>query len=104
MPLNDYPSGQAHLRLLRHGRRRADRGRQRHPGVADHARARAASSRTARSTWHWHTRSPVASYLVEDSVGDYRLTERTADNGTRYYEAQDAGISAEQQDDEPRRS
>jgi hypothetical protein len=49
------------------------------------------------STYHWHMRSPVASYLVEDSVGDYHLTERTADNGIRYYEAQDASIPAAQQ-------
>jgi hypothetical protein len=48
-------------------------------------------------TWHWHSRAPVASYLVEDSVGKYDLTERTAANGTRFYEAQDASISAKQQ-------
>ena len=42
------PGGQAHLRLLRHRRRRADRGRQRHPGVQDNAQARTPSSRTAR--------------------------------------------------------
>ena len=48
-------------------------------------------------TWHWHMRSPVASYLVEDSIGRYRLTERTADNGIRFYQAQDGGISAKQQ-------
>jgi hypothetical protein len=47
-------------------------------------------------TWNWFSRAPVASYLVEDSVGNYHLTERTADNGTLYYEAQDAGISAAQ--------
>lgn len=47
-------------------------------------------------TWHWHSRAPVASYLVEDSVGNFRLTERTADNGTRYYEAQDTSIGAKQ--------
>src|SRR5262249_42741003 len=29
--------------------------------------------------------------------GNYHLTERTADNGTRYYEAQDTAISAKQQ-------
>src|SRR5438132_12341048 len=27
-------------------------------------------------TWHWHSRAPVASYLVEDSVGSYTLTSR----------------------------
>jgi len=47
-------------------------------------------------TWNWHSPAPVASYLVEDSVGNYRLTERAADNGTRYYEAQDLGIPAKQ--------
>jgi Peptidase family M1 domain len=48
-------------------------------------------------TYHWHSRAPIASYLVEDSIGDYRLTERTADNGIRYYEAQDTSISPAQQ-------
>jgi Peptidase family M1 domain len=47
-------------------------------------------------TWHWHSRAPIASYLVENSVGNYRLTERTADNGIRYYQAQDSSISAAQ--------
>ena len=47
-------------------------------------------------TWHWHSRAPIASYLVEDSIGNYDLTERTADNGIRYYEAQDASISLAQ--------
>ncbi len=48
-------------------------------------------------TWHWHSPAPVASYLVEDSVGRYKLTERTADNGIRFYEAQDKGIKASRQ-------
>jgi aminopeptidase N len=48
-------------------------------------------------TWDWHSRAPIASYLVEDSVGNFRVTERTADNGTVFYEVQDAGISAKQQ-------
>jgi aminopeptidase N len=48
-------------------------------------------------TWNWHSPAPVASYLVEDSVGNYHLTERTADNGIRYYEAQDASIPPAQQ-------
>jgi hypothetical protein len=47
-------------------------------------------------TWNWHSPAPVASYLVEDSVGNYHLTERVADNGTRYFEAQDLGIPAKQ--------
>jgi aminopeptidase N len=44
-------------------------------------------------TWHWHSPEPVASYLVENSVGTYELSERRADDGIRYYEAQDAAIS-----------
>jgi len=48
-------------------------------------------------TWNWHSPAPVASYLVEDSVGNYDLTERTADNGTKYFEAQDTAIPALQQ-------
>src|SRR6516162_9343229 len=48
-------------------------------------------------TWNWFSRAPVASYLVEDSVGSFTLTERTADNGTRYYEAQDRSIPAARQ-------
>ena len=48
-------------------------------------------------TWHWFSRAPVSSYLVEVSVGNYDLTERTADNGTSYYEAQDDSISPAKQ-------
>src|SRR6266567_1917026 len=47
-------------------------------------------------TWNWHSPAPVASYLVEDSVGNYHLTERVADNGTKYFEAQDSAIPATQ--------
>ena len=49
------------------------------------------------ATWHWHSRAPIASYLVEDSVGSYTLTSRTGSDGIRYYQAQDASISADQQ-------
>ena len=45
-------------------------------------------------TWHWHSPAPVASYLVEDSVGSYDLTERTAGNGVRFYQAQASSLSA----------
>jgi hypothetical protein len=38
---------------------------------------------------------PVASYLVEDSVGKYSLTSRVV-NGIRFYQAQDLSISAAQ--------
>jgi peptidase M1-like protein len=43
-------------------------------------------------TWRWRSAAPVASYLVEDSVGNYTLTQRTAGNGITFYQAQDRGI------------
>jgi Peptidase family M1 domain len=46
-------------------------------------------------TWNWHAGMPIASYLVEDSVGNYSLTSRVAD-GIRFYQAQDIAISAAQ--------
>ncbi len=48
-------------------------------------------------TWHWRSTAPVASYLVENSVGSYHLTVRRTANGVTYYEAQDSSISAAQQ-------
>ncbi|MBV9794515.1 MAG: hypothetical protein JO016_11310 [Actinobacteria bacterium] len=48
-------------------------------------------------TYHWSSGAPVASYLVEDSVGNYALTSRRASDGLTYYEAQDTSISAKQQ-------
>ena len=39
---------------------------------------------------------PVASYLVENSVGNFSLTSRVV-NGIRYYQAQDTAIKAAQQ-------
>ena len=48
-------------------------------------------------TYHWHSAAPVASYLVEDSVGNYTLTKRTGSDGITYYQAQDSSISAAQQ-------
>jgi hypothetical protein len=47
-------------------------------------------------TWHWHSAAPVASYLVEDSVGSYQLTERTV-RGIPFYEAQASSLSAARQ-------
>jgi Peptidase family M1 domain len=44
-------------------------------------------------TWHWHSAAPVASYLVEDSVGNYDLTERTV-GGLGFYQAQASSLSA----------
>jgi hypothetical protein len=43
-------------------------------------------------TWHWHSAAPVASYLVEDSVGSFDLSERTV-RGTKFYQAQASSLS-----------
>jgi hypothetical protein len=48
-------------------------------------------------TWNWVSSEPVASYLVQSSVGNYRLTEQTTATGVRFYQAQDAAIPAAQQ-------
>ena len=48
------------------------------------------------TTWHWHSPAPVASYLVENSVGAFDLTWRDASDGIRYYEAQSSGIDPAQ--------
>ncbi|HZC72353.1 MAG TPA: M1 family aminopeptidase [Jatrophihabitans sp.] len=48
------------------------------------------------TTWHWHSPAPIASYLVENSVGSYDLTWRDGSDGIRYYEAQASAISPAQ--------
>ena len=44
-------------------------------------------------TWHWHSPEGVASYLVENSVGAFDLSERIAASGIQYYEAQGSSIT-----------
>lgn len=44
------------------------------------------------TTWHWHMAFPVASYLVESSVGRFDLHERTVD-GIRFYQVQASSLS-----------
>jgi hypothetical protein len=48
------------------------------------------------TTWHWHSPEAIASYLVEDSIGSFNLTERLATSGIEYYEAQDSSIPKNQ--------
>jgi hypothetical protein len=48
-------------------------------------------------TWHWRSGAPVASYLVQTTIGLYRWAAHAGRDGIRYYEAQDAGISLRQQ-------
>lgn len=44
-------------------------------------------------TFHWRSGAPVASYLVESSVGHYHLTSHRGSDGIRYYEAQASSLS-----------
>src|SRR5262249_52652722 len=48
-------------------------------------------------TYHWHSAATVASYLVEDSVGNYAFSTRAGSDGITYKEAQDTAIGAMQQ-------
>jgi hypothetical protein len=48
------------------------------------------------TTWHWHSPEPIASYLVESSIGGYDLSERLGGDGVLYYEAQASGLTAKQ--------
>ena len=45
------------------------------------------------TTFHWRSGAPVASYLVENSVGAFDLTSRVGSDGIRYYEAQGSSLS-----------
>ena len=91
MPLNDYPSAKPTYDFYDTGPRAGPcsptacwkeppppRGRQ-FPGGS--------------VTWHWHSAAPVASYLVENSVGRFDLTERTT-SGMSFYQAQASSLSA----------
>ncbi|HJZ35201.1 MAG TPA: M1 family aminopeptidase, partial [Solirubrobacterales bacterium] len=48
------------------------------------------------TTWRWHSPQPIASYLVESSIGAYDLNERLGGKGVLYYEAQASGLTEEQ--------
>ena len=96
MPLNDYPTAKPTYNFadtVTFGRTVLANGEL--VSVKDHPASKEFPGGSV--TWNWFSRAPVASYLVEDSVGNFRLTERTADNGTKYYEAQDSSISAARQ-------
>jgi Peptidase family M1 domain len=95
MPLNDYPAAKPTYDFsdtVTAGRTVIANG------VLVSVQQHAASQEFAGGsvTWNWHSAAPIASYLVEDSVGDYSLTARTVD-GIPFYQAQDTSISAAQQ-------
>jgi hypothetical protein len=96
MPLNDYPSAKPTYDFyvtVNAGKDAICNG----VLVWTHKQGPSTEFPKGSTTWHWYSRAPINSYLVEVSVGNYDLTERTADNGVMYYEAQDDSIPAAQQ-------
>jgi hypothetical protein len=94
MPLNDYPTAKPRYDFsdtVTAGRTVAANGVL--VSVRHHPASRQFPGGSV--TWNWHAGMPVASYLVEDSVGNYSLTSRVV-NGIRFYQAQDTAISAAQ--------
>ena len=94
MPLNDYPAAKPTYDFadtVTAGRTVIANGVL--VSVRRHAPSRAFPGGSV--TWRWHSAAPIASYLVEDSVGRYSLSERTV-GGIKVYEAQDMSISAAQ--------
>ena len=93
MPLNDHPSAKPTYDLfatVNPGKTAIGNGklvsRAKQPGNAQFPHGS--------TTWHWRSNAPVASYLVEASVGSFDLTQRTTANGTTYYQAQPSSLSA----------
>jgi Peptidase family M1 domain len=95
MPLNDHPSAKPtydFLDTVNAGKTVLANGilisRRRHAPDAEFPHGSV--------TWHWHSTVPVASYLVENSVGSYHLTRRTA-GGIPFYQAQASSLSTARQ-------
>jgi hypothetical protein len=94
MPLNDYPTAKPSYDFsdtVTAGRTVIANGEL--VSVQQHAASKEFPGGSV--TWNWHAGMPIASYLVEDSVGNYSLTSRVV-NGIRFYQAQDLSISAAQ--------
>ena len=94
MPLNDFPSAKPTYDFydtVNAGKTVLANG------ILEGTRTHPADARFPRGsvTWHWHSAAPVASYLVEDSVGSFDLTERTV-SGMPFYQAQASSLSAAQ--------
>jgi len=96
MPLNDYPAAKPTYDFydtVNTGKTAISNGIL----VSVHAHSPDKAFPGGSETWHWHSAAPIASYLVEASVGNFSLTQRTADNGVVFYEAQDKSIPAAKQ-------
>ncbi len=94
MPLNDYPTAKPTYDFadtVAAGRAVIANGQL----VSRHRHGPSAAFPGGSVTWRWHAAAPIASYLVEDSVGRYSLTRHTA-GGITFYRAQNLGIPAAQ--------
>ena len=95
MPLNDHPSAKPTYDFydtVNAGKTAVANG------ILESSRHNRPDSRfpSGSTTWHWHSAAPVASYLVENSVGSFDLTTRKGQDGIRYYEVQASSIPAAQ--------
>jgi hypothetical protein len=92
MPLNDYPTAKPTYDFddtVTAGRTVVANGRL----VSLHRHGPSSAFPHGSVTWKWHAADPIASYLVENSVGNYRLTSRKV-GGITFYRAQDLAIPA----------
>ena len=95
MPLNDHPSAKVSYDFydtVNAGRTAIANG----VLLSERHNPANANFPAGSTTWHWRMASPMASYLVENSVGFYDLTERTTNTGMRYYQAQSSSLSPAQ--------
>ena len=95
MPLNDHPSAKPTYDFydtVPQGKTAIANGEL----VSQTTNAPDANFPGGSTTWHWHSPEGIASYLVEDSIGSFDLSERLATSGIEYYEAQDSSIPKRQ--------
>jgi Peptidase family M1 domain len=96
MPLNDYPAAKPTYDFydtVSAGKTTIANG----DLVSATHKAADANFPSGSDTYHWHSAATIASYLVEDSVGNYSFSTRRASDGITYKEAQDTSIGAAQQ-------
>jgi len=96
MPLNDYPAAKPtydYYDTVNTGKTTIANG----DLVSTTQNAPDANFPAGSTTYHWHSAATVASYLVEDSVGNYSFSTRLGSDGITYKEAQDTAISSTQQ-------
>jgi hypothetical protein len=91
MPLNNHPSAKPTYDFydtVTAGRTALANG----VLVSTHHNAPSTKFSAGSTSFHWRMVSPVASYLVENSVGAFDLTSHVGPDGVRYYEAQASSL------------